>query len=137
MNQEESSSIILEHYRQRQYFAELDEPRTEGNMVNLACGDELTLYLRIHNKKLEALSYIGRACSVCIASADILCQILRGKTINQARDIALNFIEQLHAKSLAQPALPEHLTSLLSLRQFPIRRKCVLMAWEILLDLTR
>ena len=47
MNPEDISAIILDHYRRREHFSELKEPRLQGEKINRSCGDELSLYLRL------------------------------------------------------------------------------------------
>lgn len=131
------SNIILEHYRSRQHFAELPEPRLWGGQVNHACGDELTLYLRLSDSppRIEEISYTGRGCSICIASADILCQELRNMEAGAARAIAESFVRYISDEDGLSEEFPGHIPALLSLRDYPIRRKCALMAWQILLEL--
>ena len=135
MNQEDAGAIILDHYRKRQYFSELSEPRLWGEQVNHACGDEITLYLRLGAEKtIMDMSYIGRGCSICIASADILCHELIGKDVNTARSMAEDFIEHLHGRA-DTAEFPGHIPALLTLKDYPIRRKCALMSWQIVLDM--
>jgi nitrogen fixation NifU-like protein len=137
--------VLVEHYRRRDNEGKLEEPFAEGHMVNRSCGDELTLYLDTGVDKSGAsvvrrVSYIGRGCSVCIASADILCSEIKGLSISRAREIAAEFLRSLQPHSegdsgeSAAEHLPGDIPALLALRDYPMRQKCATMAWNILLE---
>ncbi len=158
-------AIIVDHYKNRRWEGTV-EHGLQGEMVNRSCGDQLTLYLKIDNDdQIAEARYTGQGCSICIASADILCGEIRGRQVTDARDIAENFltqlqnrprVQQIHPReaddSLTQTAsadfplqsdssgnpnaLPGDVPALLSLREFPMRQKCATMGWKILLDIT-
>ncbi len=162
---DDASRIILDHYRERKFLTEMPEPRLQGTNINRACGDELTLYIRPApgpnktadnaNAIIEDISYTGQGCSICIASADILCQELKNMKIETARAIAEQFLRAIHnsaataeqppntpsAATAEQPPntptdrFPGDIPALLSLRDYPIRRKCAVMAWLIFCEL--
>ncbi|MGI9255860.1 MAG: iron-sulfur cluster assembly scaffold protein [Salinispira sp.] len=160
---DDASRIILDHYRERKFLTEMPEPRLYGEEVNRACGDEITLSLRLApgpNKTaanadaiIEDISYTGQGCSICIASADILCQELKNMKIETASAIAKQFLRAIHNSTATAPLtdtgtaaaeqppnvsetdFPGDIPALLSLRDYPIRRKCAVMAWLIFCEL--
>lgn len=157
MDQEQSKSIIIRHYRERTWERLPEQPRLEGHEVNRSCGDELTLYIQTDSqtgaddvstahvqtahgetdeKVIRDLGYKGKGCSICIASADILCQELTGVPVSQARETAQELLKTLEPGSEYEAELPGDIPALLTLKQFPMRQKCATMGWKILLDIT-
>jgi nitrogen fixation NifU-like protein len=146
-------AVIVSHYKERSREGELDEPFLEGNMVNRSCGDELSLRLRLEGddepegageghggtrqRRVAAARFIGRGCSICIASADILCAELEGRPVDEARRIAEDFLAALDPHGGGEAGeLPGDIPALLTLRDYPMRQKCATMGWKIFLDLT-
>lgn len=136
MDQEQSKNIIIRHYRERPWERLPDQPRLEGHEVNRSCGDELTLFIRTDGEVISDIGYQGKGCSICIASADILCNELNGVPVSQARETAREFLKTLEPGSEHEAELPGDIPALLTLKQFPMRQKCATMGWKILLDLT-
>ncbi|AHC15059.1 iron-sulfur cluster assembly scaffold protein [Salinispira pacifica] len=164
MDQEQSKNIIIRHYRERPWERVPDRPRLEGHEVNRSCGDELTLYVQIDSQTddvqtetadistahvstetahvqtdgnvIRDLGYEGKGCSICIASADILCQELKDMPVSEARKIARDLLKILEPGSEHNAELPGDIPALLTLKQFPMRQKCATMGWKILLDIT-
>ncbi len=134
MTEQESKEAILSHYRATANRRELELPHLKGHMVNRSCGDEVTLYARMENGLITYVSYTGNGCSICIASADMLCAEMAGRDVAEARDIAQTFLNLLGG-SIEEGYLPGDLPALLSLRNFPMRQKCAIMGWKILLDI--
>lgn len=128
-------SIIMSHYRSSPYRHGMENPSFRSGEVNRTCGDKVELFLRIEDGVIADASFLGEGCSLCMASASILCQELKG--LRKGEVLALH---AAFSSFLASDA-PEYsdsrgtsdaLSSLGSVRAYGARIPCVLLGWNIL-----
>jgi nitrogen fixation NifU-like protein len=138
--------IILDHYRNPRNRGELPSPpatRTEG--FNPLCGDEIQVYLDVHDGTVTDIRIGGQGCSISQSSASMMSSAVKGKTIDEARDIVRAFkaMMSIHEHALdedgnevePEPAPEVKLGDLEALRgvvKFPVRIKCATLAWNTL-----
>ena len=123
---------LLRHYRQPHY--KCDSALTDADVVrrgaNPRCGDEIEVGLYLDGEVLREVKFRGRGCSVCIASASLMTEAVKGRTVAEAEDLFRRF----HAM-LTEDGEPDDLGKLEALagvRQIPIRVKCATLAWHTL-----
>ena len=135
--------IILDHYRPPRNRGELSSPpaiRTEG--FNPLCGDELVIYLDIHDDVLVDIKLSGHGCSISQASSSMMSAAVKGKTIDEVR-AAIERFKQLmtvHETTLdgngeapvADLRTMGELAALQGVVKFPVRIKCATLAWNTL-----
>jgi nitrogen fixation protein NifU and related proteins len=121
--------VILDHNRRPRNFRAIEHGRkAEG--YNPLCGDRLTVYLRIENGRIEDASFLGSGCAISKASASLMTESVKGKTLEEARDLFERF-HQMITRSPEQPIDDlGKLTALAGIRQFPIRVKCASLPWH-------
>jgi nitrogen fixation NifU-like protein len=125
--------VILDHNRSPRNWGELPAATNRVEGRNPLCGDELTLWLRLHQDRIEDISFVGRGCAISRASASMMTQAVKGKTRGEAEELADRFQAMLTA-GLA----PEEIGALGSLaafsgvRRFPMRVKCATLPWHAL-----
>lgn len=76
---------ILDHYKHPRNFSVLENPTNHAHVANPLCGDELDLYLKIDGEKFLDVSFQGRGCTIAVASASMLTEFLKNKTLAEAR----------------------------------------------------
>ena len=123
--------VILDHNRQPRNFRALDGGRrTEG--YNPLCGDRLTVYLRVDDGVIADVSFQGSGCAISKASASLMTEALKGKTIADANRL----FERFQHMITSPPDTPVDdlgkLMALAGVRQFPVRVKCASLAWHTL-----
>ena len=123
--------VILDHNRRPRNFRAIEQGRkAEG--YNPLCGDRLTVYVRIENGRIEDASFLGSGCAISKASASLMTESVKGKTLEEAHDLFERF-HQMITRSSEQPIDDlGKLTALAGIRQFPIRVKCASLAWHTL-----
>ena len=122
-------SIILEHYQNPQNRGLIDDDAYEKvNMNNESCIDEINVMVKIENNKLEDIRFDGEACAMCISSASIMTNILKGKKVSEAKEILNNFLKMLDEKEYDESILEEAIVYDETYKQ-PNRKKCVLLPW--------
>ena len=126
---------ILEHFRHSRNRGRVENPDIVAEGANPLCGDELTLTARLEDGRLREIRFDGQGCAISQASASMLAEALEGRTPAEAAELARRFKDYL--LSPTPVALPGDLTELAAfhgLRKLPIRAKCALLGWHVLLE---
>lgn len=127
--------IILDHGRHPRNFHAMTEPSHFAHGHNPLCGDKVTVYLQLSGSQIDDVSFEGKGCAISTASASLMTEILKGKTLQEAELLFGAF----HAKVTGgQPvAIPpeleddeERLDPLTGVKTFPARVKCATLAWH-------
>jgi nitrogen fixation NifU-like protein len=127
--------IILDHGQHPRNFHKLDHANHVANGHNPLCGDRVTVYVDLDGDKIKDVSFEGRGCAISQASASLMTEILKGKTVTDADALFKSF----HAKvtggdetgvpdELADDA--ERLEPLTGVKTYPARVKCATLAWH-------
>jgi nitrogen fixation NifU-like protein len=123
--------VILDHNRRPRNFRTLpDGRRAEG--YNPLCGDRLTVYLRIEDGVIKDASFQGSGCAISKASASLMTDAVKGKTVAEAEALFERFHRVVTAPTDAPVEDLGKLSVLAGVRQFPVRVKCATLAWYAL-----
>ena len=129
--QELYQEVILDHNRRPRNFRALDEGRkAEG--YNPLCGDRLTVYLRVDEGVIKDVGFQGSGCAISKASASLMTESVKGKTLAEAGALLERFQKMITAPADAPLDDLGKLTVLAGVRQFPVRVKCASLAWHTL-----
>jgi nitrogen fixation NifU-like protein len=80
--------IILEHSKHPHNAGTLDAPDISHEEHNPLCGDRVRIDLQVSNGTITDVRFLGRGCAISQASASLLTDELRGKTLDEARNIS-------------------------------------------------
>jgi nitrogen fixation protein NifU and related proteins len=123
--------VILDHNRHPRNFRVLEGGRkAEG--YNPLCGDRLTVYLRIENDTIADVAFHGSGCAISKASASLMTDSLKGKSVSDAAALFERFQQMITAPPESQVEQLGKLAALAGVRQFPVRVKCASLAWHTL-----
>lgn len=135
------SQIIIEHSRSKKNKHELEDATIVEDGHNPSCGDEITLSVKLSEdgKVIEDASFTGVGCAISQASTSIMCDMVRGKQVEEAKELCAKFIgmirrELTDTKELAP--LGDAL-ALQNVSNMPARVKCALLAWHTLNEVLR
>lgn len=85
------SKKVIRHFTNPKHFGEIKNADGVGRVGNPACGDIMTLYIKVEKKgrteKIKNIKFNTLGCAAAIATTDILCDLVKGKTIKQALKI--------------------------------------------------
>lgn len=124
-------AIIMEHSSRPPYRGRLESPTHYDEGINPSCGDEVELFLRVKDSLIEEVTFDGVGCSICLASASMLTRALRGKTVEEAQAFYKAFKDWITVRDpQPSPVDLEELEALGGVRNYPVRLKCALLAWE-------
>lgn len=123
--------VILDHNRRPRNFRIIEGGR-QAEGFNPLCGDRLTVYLRVADGVITDVSFQGSGCAISKASASMMTEIIKGKTIAEAEALFGRFQRMITAPPDGQSEPLGKLTALSGVRQFPIRVKCASLPWHTL-----
>lgn len=86
------TEIILDHYQNPRNFGEMDDYTTSAESANIVCGDKLKVFIKIKDKIIKDIKFIGQGCAISIASASIITSFLKGKNVVELKKINKDFI---------------------------------------------
>jgi nitrogen fixation NifU-like protein len=125
--------MILDHYRRPRNKGKIENPDATAEMRNPLCGDEIGLQVNFAGDAVGELRFSGRGCSISLASASMMTQLVQGKSTAEVGAIRDRFRElMLGDVSAATDARLGSLRALSGVAKFPARVKCALLAWNAL-----
>ena len=126
--------VIVDHNRSPRNFGKLDPAGRSLEGFNPLCGDRLTLYLNLDNDgRIGDISFDGSGCAISIASASLMTEGVKGKSIQEAETLFGDFHELLTDSAQAiDPAVMGKLAVLAGVREYPSRVKCATLCWHTL-----
>ena len=127
--------VILDHNKQPRNFGELSETahRAEGN--NPLCGDRLIVDLTLDAGRIVDVKFRGQGCAISTASASLMTEAVKGKTLDEASALFEEFHEMLTGDPSVRAEASARLGKLVvfaGVREFPIRVKCATLPWHTL-----
>ncbi len=126
---------ILDHNRKPRNFRVLADASHEADGRNPLCGDELTLFARVNDAGcIEEVTFQGIGCAISKASASLMTEFLKGKTLGEVQ----HDFDRFHRLVTSLPSDAPNIDGLGKLavfagvREFPLRVKCATLAWHAL-----
>ena len=90
------TEVILDYYRYPRNYGRLDGANAQARDLNPLCGDEIEIHAKIGDGKIADIKFSGKGCAISQAAASMLTEFLKGKTVEQARNISKeNVLEML------------------------------------------
>ncbi|MCS7272785.1 MAG: SUF system NifU family Fe-S cluster assembly protein [Fimbriimonadales bacterium] len=132
MLEELYQEIILDHYRHPRGRGELEPPKITQEGFNPSCGDEVILDVRVENGRVSDVRFRGRGCSISQASASMLVEAVKGKSLEEARQLIQQVLALVKGEIEADFEQHGELAALAGVRNFPVRVKCATLAWHTL-----
>jgi nitrogen fixation NifU-like protein len=124
--------VILDHNRRPRNFRALAAASHTAEGYNPLCGDRLTLYLKLTGETIEDMSFEGAGCAISKASASMMTDALKGRTVAEADALFVRFHRMVTTPPDQSVEDMGKLSSLAGVREFPIRVKCASLAWHTL-----
>ena len=126
------NELIMEHSMNSYNKKKLDHADFCEIGHNPNCGDEITLELKMNGNVIEDMAFSGHGCAISQASTSIMIDTLKGKTIEQAKEIIKTFIEMIKREITDEEELKklEDAIAFKNVSNMPARVKCALLAWH-------
>lgn len=125
--------IIVDHNRHPRNFREIADADRRADGFNPLCGDKLTVFVKLDGDRISDVSFNGSGCAISVASASLLTESVKGRTLAEAEAI-FQQMHQLLTQEDAVVDLPSlgKLGALSGVREFPARVKCASLCWHTL-----
>ncbi len=123
--------VIMDHYkspRNRGKFDSSDAVTIDLN--NPTCGDKISLQMKVEEGRVADAKFTGEGCSISLSSASMMTDAVKGKTLEEALEMAEKFSGLMKGES---PEFEyEDIEALSGVSKFPARIKCATLAWNAL-----
>jgi nitrogen fixation NifU-like protein len=124
--------VILDHNKRPRNFHKLEHASHEAKGHNPLCGDKITVYLEIEGGVIKDIGFEGAGCAVSTASASVMTESLKGKTLAEAEALFEKFHNLVTGKPDTSEEGPElgKLEIFAGVQKYPVRVKCATLAWH-------
>ncbi len=125
--------VVFDHNRNPRNFRPMEDADRVIEGHNPLCGDRITLYLKLDGDRIADVSFQGQGCAISTASASLMTEIVKGKTLAEAEKLfeAFHKIVTGQDDDLKLEELGK-LAVLAGVRQYPSRIKCATLPWHSL-----
>ncbi len=125
---------ILDHTRKPRNKHEMPDATSTADGHNRLCGDNIKLFLKLNAGIIEDISFTGNGCAISTASASMMTEALKGKTLAEAQPLFELFHTMLTSPMDQEPDLEalNKLAVFSGVREFPVRVKCATLPWHTL-----
>ena len=131
------NDLIMQHSMNSYNKKKLEGANYSEIGHNPNCGDEITLELKLNGNVIEDMAFSGHGCAISQASTSIMIDTLKGKTIDEAKEIIKTFIEMIKRETTDEEELKklEDAIAFRNVANMPARVKCALLAWHTVEDM--
>ena len=128
------TELILEHNQDKRNKHELAHFTNSEHGHNPSCGDDLTLQLNVEDDIIKDAAYTGYGCAISQASASMMIDIIKGKSVEEALRLVEIFLGMIKKEITDENELEEleDAMALQNISNMPARVKCAVLAWHTL-----
>lgn len=133
------TELILEHNKNKENKRDLPGSTDEEHGHNPSCGDDLTVKAVIEDGMIKDLAYTGSGCAISQASASMMTDLLKGKTVKEGLELTERFLGMIKREDIEEAKLEElgDAYVLKNIQNIPARVKCAVLAWHALNELLK
>jgi nitrogen fixation protein NifU and related proteins len=126
--------LIIDHSKRPRNFRVLEAANRKSEGYNPLCGDKVTVFLELENDRVKNISFQGSGCAISTASASVMTESVKGKTLAETEALFEVFHNLVTGKPPAMGKTPElgKLAVFSGVSEFPARVKCAALAWHTL-----
>jgi nitrogen fixation NifU-like protein len=127
--------VILDHNKRPRNFGALEGASHSADGHNPLCGDQLSVYVMIEGDEVVDLRFEGSGCAISTASASLMTEAVKGKSLDEAERLFQGFHELLTGDPSQAAQASADLGKLAvfeGVREFPVRVKCATLSWHTL-----
>ncbi|WP_409345240.1 Fe-S cluster assembly sulfur transfer protein SufU [Paenibacillus sp. MBLB4367] len=122
--------VIMDHYKSPRNKGKFEDGGVSIDLNNPTCGDRITLQMKVEEGVVQDARFVGEGCSISMSSASMMTDAIKGKTLDEALQMAENFSGLMKGESVEFEY--EDIEALSGVNKFPARIKCATLAWNAL-----
>ena len=132
------NTILTEHNLHPLYKQVLKDANLILEGVNPSCGDDIVLQLKVEDGKITDGAFAGSGCAVSQASADMMLDLIIGKTKEEALKLSEIFLKMIHDEATPEEIEQlEEVSSLQDISHMPARVKCAVLGWHTMEEMLK
>jgi nitrogen fixation NifU-like protein len=124
--------VILDHNRNPRNFGPLEDAGLRADGHNPLCGDKLSIAVNVVDGVVTDLRFEGSGCAISKASASLMTESIKGRTLDEARKLFDRFHQLVTDRSAPPDEELGKLAVFAGVRDYPARVKCAILAWHTL-----
>jgi SUF system NifU family Fe-S assembly protein len=126
--------LIIDHSKRPRNFRAPEGANRQLDGYNPLCGDKVTVYVELQDDRINDIGFRGSGCAISTASASVMTETLKGKTLAEAETLFAIFHGLVTGKPPSGGKTPElgKLAVFSGVSEFPARVKCATLAWHTL-----
>jgi len=126
--------LIIDHSKRPRNFRVLESTNHTSEGYNPLCGDKVTVFLELEHGRVKNVSFQGSGCAISTASASVMTESVKGKTLAEVETLFEVFHNLVTGKPPDGGTPPElgKLAAFSGISEFPVRVKCATLAWHTL-----
>jgi nitrogen fixation NifU-like protein len=128
--------VLADHHESPRNWGLAVDAEIRENGFNPLCGDKVTLGLKMRDGKLVSCTFEGEGCSICMASASIMTEMVQGQPLDRVSGLIEGFRAKMQGEDrpdvLPSEDSSEDIVALYGIKRFPVRIKCALLPWTTL-----
>ncbi len=121
--------MVTDHAKNPRHRGKANPCDCIGTGNNPLCGDKIVVTVQLQNRIIKSVKFDGEGCAISTASADLMAEVLIGKSVEEAKKIFKVFHELVAGEGTSDN-LPNKLAVFSGVREFPMRVKCATLAWH-------
>ena len=128
-------SVILDHNKKPRNQGVVEDANRRADGHNPLCGDVVHLTARVDEQGIvEDLRFEGQGCAISTASASLMTQAVKGRSVEEALTLFDGFRRMVTGDPRGEPDVSQlgKLAVFAGVREFPVRVKCATLAWHTL-----
>ena len=127
------NEVLTDHNMHPIHKHDLKDPDVVLEVVNPSCGDEISLQLKVEDGIIREGAFVGDGCAISQASADIMLELVIGKTVEEAKHYSELFLKMIKGEATPDEIGElEEAGALEDISHMPARVKCAVLGWHTL-----
>jgi len=124
-------AVILDHAEKPRNFGKLKNFTNETTVYNPSCGDKIHLTIFLEHNQIKDVAFEGEGCTISKASASMMTQLVKGKSVEEAIAFSKIFSDFAVGKKRSEQDIQSlgDAQVLVNIMEFPARIKCATLAW--------
>lgn len=108
------TEVILDYYRYPRNYGRLEDANAHARDLNPLCGDEIEVFARIEDSKIQDIKFSGRGCAISQAAASMLTEHLKDRPVEEIKGFG-----------------KENMLQMLGIEISAVRIKCALLGLKV------
>lgn len=124
------NSNLMDHIKNARNYRKISGQHIFAEGLNPLCGDRFEIFLVKHNEHIQDISYQCECCGISMASASIMTEILKNKSITDANKIVNEFINTIESQKFEVTINNELIDAVNMVKKFTARVTCATLGWS-------